>query len=99
MNANLSNVRLQLNIHQRKLLIDGKPTKLGARAFDVLLVLVERRGRAVTKDELLDAVGRAQSSKRTISRFTFRRCARSRPANDLDDSWTRLLLNRGSEHV
>jgi adenylate cyclase len=38
---------------ERALLIDGKPAELGARAFDVLLALVENRGRVVTKDELL----------------------------------------------
>ena len=40
----------------RQLLVDGKPVKLGARAFDVLLALIERRDRVVTKNELLDVV-------------------------------------------
>ena len=40
----------------RQLLIDGKPAKLGARAFDVLVALIERRDRTVTKNELLDIV-------------------------------------------
>ena len=40
----------------RQLLIDGKPAKLGARAFDVLVALIERRERTVTKNELLDVV-------------------------------------------
>ena len=39
---------------ERQLLIDGQPVAIGARAFDVLLVLLERCGRLVTKDELLD---------------------------------------------
>jgi len=38
------------------LLIDGHSAPLGARAFDVLLALVERRDRTVTKNELLDLV-------------------------------------------
>ena len=33
-----------------------RPVALGARAFDVLQALIERRGRLVTKDELLDLV-------------------------------------------
>lgn len=40
----------------RQLLIDGKAAKLGARAFDVLLALIARRDRTVTKNELLDIV-------------------------------------------
>ena len=34
----------------------GRPVGLGARAFDVLLALVERRDRIVAKNELLDSV-------------------------------------------
>jgi len=41
---------------RRQLLIDGEPAKIGSRAFDVLTVLIERRQRVVTKDELLDLV-------------------------------------------
>lgn len=40
----------------RKLLNDGQPVKLGARAFDVLVALIERRDRVMTKNELLDVV-------------------------------------------
>ena len=39
---------------ERQVLIDGRPAAIGARAFDVLLALVERRERLVTKNELLD---------------------------------------------
>jgi len=39
---------------QRHLLVDGRPTAIGSRAFDVLVALIERRDRAVTKNELLD---------------------------------------------
>ena len=35
---------------------EGQPTSLGARAFDVLQALIERRERLVTKNELLDLV-------------------------------------------
>src|SRR5688572_1018797 len=41
---------------ERQLLIDGAPAALGARAFDLLLALIERRERVVEKAELLDAV-------------------------------------------
>jgi predicted ATPase/DNA-binding winged helix-turn-helix (wHTH) protein len=41
---------------QRQLLDGGRPVKLGSRAFDMLLVLVERRERVVNKHELMDLV-------------------------------------------
>src|SRR5689334_5312659 len=41
---------------ERALYVDGKPAALGGRAFDLLVALVQRAGRLVTKDELLDAV-------------------------------------------
>jgi predicted ATPase len=41
---------------RRQVLRNGQPIKLGGRAFDLLMVLVENRGRVVTKDELLDRV-------------------------------------------
>lgn len=41
---------------QRQLSVRGAPVKLGARAFDLLMVLVNARDRVVTKNELLDRV-------------------------------------------
>ena len=41
---------------QRRLLEGDKPVKLGARAFDLLLVLLRHRDRVVPKHELLDLV-------------------------------------------
>ena len=41
---------------QRRLLVGGEPVKLGARAYDLLLVLASSRDRVVTKEELLDRV-------------------------------------------
>jgi predicted ATPase/DNA-binding winged helix-turn-helix (wHTH) protein len=48
--------RFELNPSERVLRIDGAPAPLGARAFDLLLALAERRDRLVTKQELLDLV-------------------------------------------
>jgi TolB-like protein/DNA-binding winged helix-turn-helix (wHTH) protein/Tfp pilus assembly protein PilF len=39
---------------ERQLLIQQQPVALGARAFDLLMALVERRDRVVSKNELLD---------------------------------------------
>jgi predicted ATPase/DNA-binding winged helix-turn-helix (wHTH) protein len=41
---------------ERQLLVDGHAVPLGARAFDLLMALVERCDRTVGKDELLDVV-------------------------------------------
>ncbi|HEU0200288.1 MAG TPA: winged helix-turn-helix domain-containing protein [Burkholderiaceae bacterium] len=41
---------------ERQLLVDGAQVALGARAFDVLIALIARRDRVVTKNELLDLV-------------------------------------------
>ncbi len=48
--------RFQVHPHRRELLMDGVPVRLGDRAFDILLVLIEARGKLVTKDELLNRV-------------------------------------------
>jgi DNA-binding winged helix-turn-helix (wHTH) protein len=41
---------------ERLLLVDGLPAVIGARAFDLLLALLDHRQRVVTKDELLQTV-------------------------------------------
>lgn len=46
----------ELRPDERALLADGEPVRLGGRAFDILLALVERRERLVDFDELLDVV-------------------------------------------
>src|SRR6266568_3325419 len=47
---------IEIDAMRRSVLIDGMPAKVGARAFDVLLALVERRERVVPKHELMDVV-------------------------------------------
>lgn len=49
---------VQAATHQ--LLIDGVPVALGARAFELLLALIDRRDRLVPKHELLEVVWRGQ---------------------------------------
>lgn len=48
--------RFELLPTERTLLDAGHPVAIGARAFDLLLALIERRDRLVTKAELLDLV-------------------------------------------
>ncbi len=47
---------LEIRPDERRLVVDCQPAALGARAFDLLMCLVEHRDRVVTKDELLQAV-------------------------------------------
>ena len=48
--------RFVVEPERRRLLIDGAPAKIGARAFDVLLTLIERRHRLASKQELFEQV-------------------------------------------
>jgi DNA-binding winged helix-turn-helix (wHTH) protein len=48
--------RFEVRRTQRKLLCDGQVLRVGARAFDLLLALIDRPDRLVTKSELLDLV-------------------------------------------
>ena len=48
--------RFEVRPATRQLLVDSQPAALGARAFDLLLALIERRDRLVTKNELLELV-------------------------------------------
>lgn len=41
--------------HRQLLLLDGRPVKLGGRAFELLQLLVQRRGELVSKTELMAA--------------------------------------------
>jgi predicted ATPase/DNA-binding winged helix-turn-helix (wHTH) protein len=48
--------RFELQVHERRLRIAGQPVAIGARAFDILVVLAERPGSLVGKQTLLDRV-------------------------------------------
>jgi DNA-binding winged helix-turn-helix (wHTH) protein len=48
--------RFRVLPHRRELLVDGRPIKLGGRAFDVLMALIEARGAVVAKDALMARV-------------------------------------------
>lgn len=45
--------RFTLSIAQRALFSNGEPVRLGARALELLILLVERAGELVTKDQLM----------------------------------------------
>ncbi len=46
----------EVHPNRRRLFVGGESVVLGSRAFDLLLTLIERRERLVTKNELLDLV-------------------------------------------
>jgi non-specific serine/threonine protein kinase len=48
--------QVEIRPAERRILVDGQPAHVGARAFDLLLALIERRDRVVSKDELLELV-------------------------------------------
>ncbi|HEU0198908.1 MAG TPA: winged helix-turn-helix domain-containing protein, partial [Burkholderiaceae bacterium] len=48
--------RFRLLPQEHRLLVDGEAANLGPRAFNLLVVLVERAGQLVTKDEILSRV-------------------------------------------
>jgi len=48
--------RFVIQCAARQVVVNGQPARLGARAFDVLMTLVERRDKVVSKNELLDVV-------------------------------------------
>ena len=52
--------RFQVLPHRRELLADGLPLKLGGRAYDVLMALIEARGAVVSKDALIARVWSGQ---------------------------------------
>lgn len=54
---------------ERLLLEEGKPLALGARAFDLLLVLADRSGQVVGRDELLKLVWPTTVVEETSLRF------------------------------
>lgn len=54
MTTNFSFGQFEVRGTERVLLEDGKVCPIGSRAFDVLLALLERRDRVVTKNELLE---------------------------------------------
>ena len=48
--------RCELRPAEQLLLVGGEPARIGGRAFDMLVALVERRDRVVGKRELMDLV-------------------------------------------
>src|ERR1700754_867496 len=54
--ASITCGRFRVLPHRRELLFDGQPVKLGGRAFDVLMALIETPGAVIDKDVLMRTV-------------------------------------------
>ena len=63
--------------HRRELLADGQPIKLGGRAFDMLMALIDARGEVVSKDALMARVwpGRIVAEKNLHTQISALRTA------------------------
>lgn len=59
--------RVEVDRASRRCTVDGRPVELTRRELDLLLVLIERSGRALTRDQLLDAAwGTTYVSPKTV---------------------------------
>ncbi len=71
-----------LDCEARRLSRDGEPLALAGKTFDLLLLLVQRRGTLVNKDELLSTVWRStvvEEANLTQSIFMLRKTLGDRP--------------------
>ncbi|SHG58251.1 ATP-binding protein [Bradyrhizobium erythrophlei] len=82
--------------HRREMIADGKPIKLGGRAFDILMALIEARGAVVTKDALTKQVwsGRVVEENNLQSHISALRAALG-PDRDL----IRTVSGRGYQFI
>ena len=48
--------RFRILPHRREFLVDGQPIRIGGRAFDVLMALIEARGAVLSADSLMSRV-------------------------------------------
>jgi DNA-binding winged helix-turn-helix (wHTH) protein len=53
---NVSFRRFQISSRRRELLADGRRVRIGGRAFDVLMALIEAHGSVVGKDDLMERI-------------------------------------------
>jgi DNA-binding winged helix-turn-helix (wHTH) protein len=88
--------RFLLDSHRRELLADGVPVPIGSRAFDVLVALIEARGRLVTKDELLSRVWPGRFVEENCLQFHI---SALRKALGLDRDLIKTIAGRGYSFI
>ena len=88
--------RFLVRPYRRELLVDGQPAKLGGRAFDLLMCLIEARGAVVTKDALMARIwpGRIVEGNNLQSHISALRAALG-PDRDL----IRTVSGRGYQFI
>jgi predicted ATPase/DNA-binding winged helix-turn-helix (wHTH) protein len=88
--------RFRVLPHRREMIADGKPIKLGGRAFDILMALIEARGAVVAKDALIRRVwsGRVVEENNLQSHISALRAALG-PDRDL----IRTVSGRGYQFI
>jgi predicted ATPase/DNA-binding winged helix-turn-helix (wHTH) protein len=88
--------RFRVLPHRREIIADGKPIKLGVRAFDILMALIEARGAVVTKTAVMARVwpGRIVEENNLQSHISALRAALG-PDRDL----IRTVSGRGYQFI
>src|ERR1700722_5609577 len=88
--------RFRVLPHRREMIADGKPIKLGGRAFDILMALIEARGAVVSKDALMRRVwsGRVVEENNLQSHI-----AALRAALGSDRALIRTVSGRGYQFI
>ena len=66
--------RFLLLPHRRELLAEGRPIRLGGRAFDLMMALIEARGGVVSKNALIARVWPDRIVEENNLQCRFRRC-------------------------
>jgi predicted ATPase/DNA-binding winged helix-turn-helix (wHTH) protein len=88
--------RFRVLPHRREVIADGTPIRLGGRAFDILMALIEARGEVVAKDALISRVwsGRVVEENNLQSHITALRAALG-----ADRNLIRTVSGRGYQFI
>jgi predicted ATPase/DNA-binding winged helix-turn-helix (wHTH) protein len=87
-------------VSQRRLLLEGdKPVRLGSRAFDILIALVERAGEVVSKEELIARAWPATSVDETNLKIQVSALRRALGDGQGDNRFIATVIGRGYNFV
>jgi Transcriptional regulatory protein, C terminal len=89
--------RFRILPHRRELLVDDQPIRIGGRAFDVLMALIEARGAVLSKDALMSRVWPNRNVEENAIQAqisALRDVFGGGPWPDPDGPWARLPVHR-----